>query len=241
MYEGGTAVLMTAVLLGLEPISSRRIYLADSFQGLPKDTDILQWKTSVNNSSVLGARVVQSLHGEKGQFNTTRKKFEENMLFNGFDVRHLQHRIEVLEGFYSETLPQLKNKNLKLSFLRLDGDIYISTMQALENAYDLVQPGGYIYVDDYGSFEGCRRAVDVFKASVEDNAPLIPIFEHNNVAHFEAVWWRKPRYSTDEHLTYLTTGTKIDLVKVIYVLVTWNMLLLFAYIYSKRSTRNIHH
>ena len=75
-------------------------------------------------------------------------------------------------------------------------------MQALENAYDLVQPGGYIYVDDYGSFEGCRRAVDVFKASVEVNAPLIPIFEHDNVAHFEAVWWRKPRYSTDEHLTY---------------------------------------
>ena len=241
MYEGGTAVLMTAVLLGLEPISRRRIYLADSFQGLPKDTDMSQWKSSANNNNVLGAKVVQSLHGEKGQFNTTRKKFEDNMLSNGFDVRNLRHRIEVLEGFYSETLPQLKNKNLKLSFLRLDGDIYISTMQALENAYDLVQPGGYIYVDDYGSFEGCRRAVDVFKASVKDNAPLIPIFEHDDKAHFEAVWWRKPRYSTDEHLNHLTIGTKIDLVKVIYVLVTWNMFLLFAYIYSKRSTRNIHH
>ena len=138
-------------------------------------------------------------------------------------------------------MPPLKNKNLKLSFLRLDGDIYISTMQALENAYDLVQPGGYIYVDDYGSFEGCRRAVDVFKASVKDNAPLIPIFEHDDKAHFEAVWWRKPRYSTGERLNHLTIGTKIDLVKVIYVLVTWNMFLLFAYIYSKRSTRNIHH
>ena len=114
-------------------------------------------------------------------------------------------------------------------------------MQALENAYDLVQPGGYIYVDDYGSFEGCRRAVDVFKASVEDNAPLIPIFEHDKGAHFEAVWWRKPKYSTDEHLDHLTIGTKIDLVNVIYILVTWNMFLLFAYIYSKRRTRNIHH
>ena len=113
MYQGGTAVLMTAVLLGLEPVSTRRIYLADSFQGLPKDIDILQWKSSANNNSVLGAKVVQSLHGEKGQFNTTRKKFEDNMLSNGFDVRNLRHRIEVLEGFYSETLPQLQNKNLK--------------------------------------------------------------------------------------------------------------------------------
>ena len=88
---------------------------------------------------------------------------------------------------------------MKLSFLRLDGDIYISTIQALENAYELVQPGGYIYVDDYGSWEGCRRAVDFFRQSVGDNEPLFPIFENDTDTKIFAVWWRKPKLSIEHN------------------------------------------
>ena len=157
---------------------------------------------------------------------------------NGFDVSQLQHRITVLEGFYADTLPQLKSKNVKLSFLRLDGDIYISTMQALENGYELVQPGGYIYVDDYGSFEGCRRAVDYFKQSVGDNAPLFPIFEHNDGPKFEAVWWRKPLIPRELLQTQEKKYLKIDLVRIIYVLFVIVVILLLTLICPKRCYRN---
>merc|ERR1712066_196556 len=108
------------------------------------------WKSTTDNNGVysnaLGGNIVKSLHGKEGEFNASRESFESNMKENGFDTSKHKHRITVLEGFYADTLPQLKTNNLKLSFLRLDGDIYISTLQALENAYELVQPGGYIYV-----------------------------------------------------------------------------------------------
>ena len=232
---------MTEVLLGLEPTSNRRIYLADSFQGLPKDTDVSAWKSLSNTSGVLGGKIMSTLHGQEGQFATTRNKFEVNMASNGFNISVLKHRIRVLEGFYEDTLPQLKSENVKLSFLRLDGDIYISTIQALENAYELVQPGGYIYVDDYGSFEGCRRAVDFFKQSIGDNEPLFPIFEEDKATKFEAVWWRKPKFTIKfRHTFKLTQEQNVNFMKLIYVVVTLNMLFLFAFLYTKRIRRNSH-
>ena len=233
---------MTAVLLGLEPTSNRRIYLADSFQGLPKDTDVSKWKGVSIDSMVLGGIKKSSLHGHMGQFSTSREKFESNMDSNGFNVSVLQDRIRVLEGFYVETLPNLKRMNVKLSFLRLDGDIYISTIQALENAYGLVQPGGYIYVDDYGSFEGCKRAVDFFKHSVSDNSPLIPIYEDNRSTKIEAVWWRKPIITKDQQ-TELGPQLRIqymqelstNCIRIICVLVAINTVFLYALFCRKRN------
>ena len=229
---------MTAVLLGLEPASDRRIYLADSFKGLPKDTNVSSWKPRSGNTGILGGRVMNSLHGSEGMFNTTRKKFEENMKSNKFDVSKLQHKITVLEGFYADTLPKLKSQNVKLSFLRLDGDIYISTIQALENAYELVQPGGYIYVDDYGSFEGCRRAVDFFRQSVGDYEPLFPIFEYDDSTKFEAVWWRKKIPSMDLNKLQTIEAMKVDFLRVIYALVAIIIFLFCVIVYPKRNFRN---
>ena len=236
---------MTAVLFGLEPTSNRRIYLADSFKGLPKDADVSKWKAVSIDSNVLGGNMKSSLHGHEGQFNTSREIFESNMDSNGFNVSVLQDRIRVLEGFYADTLPQLKSMDVKLSFLRLDGDIYISTIQALENSYGLVQPGGYIYVDDYGSFEGCKRAVDFFKQSVNDNAPLFPIFEDNTSKKFEAVWWRKPIIPKEQqnklspqlgiqHMPELSTNC----IRIIFVLVAINTVFLWAFLCRKRNHRN---
>lgn len=51
----------------------------------------------------------------------------------------------------------------RIAYLRLDGDLYSSTMEALEALYHKVSPGGFVYVDDYGSYNGCRAAVDRFR------------------------------------------------------------------------------
>ena len=62
--------------------------------------------------------------------------------------------IVISKGWFNDTCRQSPVK--RISFLRLDGDIFVSTWDALTTLYDRVVPGGYVYVDDYGSFNGCR-------------------------------------------------------------------------------------
>ena len=87
--------------------------------------------------------------------------------------------------------------------MRLDGDLYASTMDALVALYPLMQSGGLVYVDDYGSFGGCRAAVDEYRAKYGITAPMNFIAEdpslNTRLFNFhqkdqrtdlmEAVWW----------------------------------------------------
>jgi len=68
--------------------------------------------------------------------------------------------------------------------LRLDGDLYESTMDALVPLYDKVSPGGFVIVDDYYSCAPCGRAIDEFRAARSITAPLERIDE-------QSVFWRK--------------------------------------------------
>jgi len=76
-----------------------------------------------------------------------------------------------------------------ISFLRLDGDLYVSTIQPLEILWDKLSVGGFIYVDDYGSFQGCRNAVNEFRKKRNITTPMVQIEERDD--KFEAVWWQK--------------------------------------------------
>jgi O-methyltransferase len=67
-----------------------------------------------------------------------------------------------LKGWFCDTLPLAPIKTI--SVLRLDGDLYTSTMDGLTNLYDKVSPGGYIIADDYFSWPGQRRAITEFLA-----------------------------------------------------------------------------
>ena len=58
---------------------------------------------------------------------------------------------------------QQQTQRSDLAVLRLDGDLYESTMDALEALYDRVSPGGIVIVDDYGVLESCRAAVTDFR------------------------------------------------------------------------------
>ena len=65
-------------------------------------------------------------------------------------------------GWFQQTVPQAAKEIREIALLRLDGDLYESTVVCLENLYDAVVPGGFIIIDDYGYLEGCRRAVNEF-------------------------------------------------------------------------------
>ena len=72
----------------------------------------------------------------------------------------------------------------KLAVLRLDGDMYESTMDALVNLYDKVSEGGFIIVDDYGAVAGCKQAIHDFRERRGIETPIQPI-------DGSGVYWQK--------------------------------------------------
>lgn len=140
-WRGGATIFMRAALKSYG-IKDRVVWVADSFQGLPPPQSVADgWDFS---------------HIEHLQVSLERVKAN----FSKFGM--LDDQVQFLPGWFKDTLPKAPVE--KLAILRLDGDLYSSTMDALENLYHKVSPGGYVIVDDYHSWPACKRAVDEFLA-----------------------------------------------------------------------------
>uniref|UniRef100_A0A7S0NMH8 Macrocin O-methyltransferase n=2 Tax=Calcidiscus leptoporus TaxID=127549 RepID=A0A7S0NMH8_9EUKA len=94
----------------------------------------------------------------------------------------LDKQVVFLKGFFSDTLPTAPIE--RLSLLRLDGDLYASTRDALEHMYPKLSPGGFCIVDDYYSFQECRRAVDEYRELHHIGEEMVSIDE-------ASVFWRR--------------------------------------------------
>src|SRR5689334_19832159 len=81
----------------------------------------------------------------------------------------------LIAGWFRETLPKAPIHSI--AFLRADGDMYESTMDVLNNLYSKVVVGGIVFIDDYGAFQACKRAVDEFRLAHGVQEPMHPIFE----------------------------------------------------------------
>ncbi|MGA7829631.1 MAG: TylF/MycF/NovP-related O-methyltransferase [Terracidiphilus sp.] len=144
VWRGGCAILMKGVLAAYGD-TERTVWLADSFAGLPKpDTDhypVDEGDTYWKMSDIMAVSL---------------ETVQENFLKYGL----LDERVRFLKGWFKDTLPVAPIDRLCLA--RLDGDMYESTIQALENLYPKLSPGGYIIIDDY-NLDRCRQAVDDFR------------------------------------------------------------------------------
>jgi O-methyltransferase len=109
-----------------------------------------------------------------------------SVLFPSNFLRHglLDYRVVFLAGWFRDTLPSAHIE--RLAVLRLDGDLYESTLVALESLDDRVAPGGFVIVDDYGAIATCRQAVHDFRAARGLTEPLRPI-------DWTATYWRRAR------------------------------------------------
>jgi cephalosporin hydroxylase len=159
VWRGGAAIYMRAILAAWGA-TDPRVWAADSFQGLPE--------------AVL-PQDAGDRHHTYEQLSVSRAEVEANFRRHGFDD------IAVLEGWFRETLPVAPIE--RLAVLRLDGDMYGSTMDALTALYPRLSPGGYCIVDDY-FLAPCRQAVWDYRAAhfIAD-----PIEEIDGMG----VWWRK--------------------------------------------------
>jgi O-methyltransferase len=94
----------------------------------------------------------------------------------------LDEQVRFLPGWFRDTLPGAPIDELAL--IRLDGDLYESTIVALEALYPKLAPGGCLIVDDYGALDTCRQAVDDYRAAHAISEPL----EH---VDWTGVYWRR--------------------------------------------------
>ena len=123
---------------------------ADSFQGLPKASDI----------DGKAAQDWQEQSDGEGYFdNCTASRAEFDRAMSKAKLSN----VRVLEGWFDETLP-LADFPQGIGLLRLDGDWYDSTMTCLSNLFPKVVKGGVIIIDDYAAWDGCSRAVHKYLA-----------------------------------------------------------------------------
>jgi O-methyltransferase len=148
VWRGGATILMRAVLNAYGD-TDRVVWVADSFQGLP-EPDPGRYPADAGDRHWTWPQLAVSLE-------EVRKNFARYGL--------LDDRVRFLVGWFRDTLPEAPVERLAL--LRVDADMYESTMDALTYLYPKLSPGGYVIIDDYGDVPGCRGAVDDFRAEHE--------------------------------------------------------------------------
>ena len=165
VWRGGATILMKALLTELN-ITARKVWLADSFKGLPKPNTVDYPDDKECN-----------LHTHR-ILRVSKDEVEKN--FKSFDL--LDDKIVFLEGWFKDTLPNINLE--KLSLLRLDGDLYESTHLALRYLYPKLSSGGYVIIDDYNAFHYCKAAVDAYRHENNIKEEIVKIDE-------DAVFWCK--------------------------------------------------
>lgn len=163
VWRGGATILMRAVLRA-HRVTDRKVWVADSFEGMPApDPEKYPIEAKAHNGTVM-----------KRNFKNFAAGLEEvRSNFAAFGL--LDGQVTFLKGWFKDTLPTVPIS--RLAIMRLDGDYYESTMDALTNLYDKLSPGGYAIIDDYGedSWTYCRRAVDEFRRERGITEPMIPV------------------------------------------------------------------
>jgi hypothetical protein len=162
VWRGGSSIYARAVLKAYG-VTDRSVWLADSFEGMPKLT--------------LAEDLVDPDLSSRAYMSVSLEQVKEN--FRKLDL--LDDKVKFLKGWFADTLPNAAVD--KIAVLRLDSDHYSSTMDTLNNLYDKVSVGGYVIVDDY-NWEGCRNAISEFRAKHKIKAELIPIDR-------VSVYWRR--------------------------------------------------
>jgi SAM-dependent methyltransferase len=167
VWRGGAVMLMKAVL-DAHGVTDRTVWCADSFEGLPPPNEK---DKALAATADFSDRMILAVSKEQVEAN-----------FRRFEL--LDDRVKFLKGWFSDTLPNAPVKDLAI--LRLDGDLYESTMDALVNLYPKLRPGGFLIIDDYSSWAGCKQAITDYRESHGIAAEIQMIDSH-------AAFWRVPR------------------------------------------------
>ncbi|HEY49438.1 MAG TPA: macrocin O-methyltransferase [Dehalococcoidia bacterium] len=138
VYNGGSASILASVCTR-SPLE-RDIWLFDSFEGLPEPGT----EDGIKSQGWKGW-----CHGDLEKVKTVFQKL------------HIpESRVRIVKGWFQDTFPSVQIPDIAL--LHIDADWYESVKLCLEKFYDSVRPGGFVIIDDYGHWEGSRKATDEF-------------------------------------------------------------------------------
>jgi O-methyltransferase len=165
VWRGGACILMRGALLAYGD-QSRCVWVADSFQGLPKP-----------NADKYIVDKGDELWTHNDYLGVSLEQVQSNFARYGL----LDDRVKFLKGWFSDTLPNAPIE--KLSILRLDGDMYESTMDAISSLYPKLSVGGFVIVDDY-NLKGCHAAINDYRAAQSITDQMIEIDDWS-------VYWRR--------------------------------------------------
>lgn len=165
VWRGGACILMRAVLKA-HGVTDRRVFACDSFEGLPAP-DEKSYPADRNDQHVTYEALAVSLEQVKSNFAA---------------YGLLDDQVQFLKGWFKDTLPTAPVS--QLAILRLDGDMYQSTMEAFETLYHKLSTGGYCIVDDAGAVPACKQAVIDFRTRNNITDPVHGI-------DWTGVYWRK--------------------------------------------------
>jgi len=164
VWRGGAAIVMKAILAA-HGVTDRSVWLADSFGGLPPP-DVEKYPAdegaTFHEYDVLACSVE-----------------EVQDAFRRYGL--LDEQVRFVRGWFKDTLPTLRGN--KWALIRIDGDLYESTMDALSNLYPDLSRGGYVVIDDY-VHPPCREAVEQFRAREGIDEPIEQI-------DWTAAFWRR--------------------------------------------------
>ncbi|GGG58727.1 TylF/MycF family methyltransferase [Paenibacillus radicis (ex Gao et al. 2016)] len=165
VWRGGACIFMRGFLKA-HGMNNRRVFVADSFEGLPVPDP--QYPIDATSTFHTQDFLRVSLPEVKNNF----RKY-------GL----LDRQVTFLKGWFKDTLPVAPITQLAIA--RLDGDMYSSTMDSLNNLYPKLSIGGFLIVDDY-SIGYCAAAVHDFRAIHNITDPIIPI-------DITGIYWRKTK------------------------------------------------
>ena len=159
--QGGSALLIALVNKKFGD-GSRRLWLFDSYEGLPEPTseDFQGGKTGAHVRPLPKGSCLGTIE------EVSRLLFQQH----GLSPKD----IELVKGWFQDTLPITRERVGPIALLRLDGDWYESTKVCLETMFDQVSERGFVILDDYFTCFGCKRATDEFLAARAKNYLIIP-------------------------------------------------------------------
>lgn len=153
VFHGGSAAVMAYA--SRKSVFRRDIWLFDSFEGMPRPTE----KDD--------PEAFKQFHGvwNKGDVSKVKQIFEE--------LKIPQKRVHIVKGWFQDTFPSVEIP--RITILHIDANWYESVKLSLSKFYDNVVPRGYIVIDDYGCWEGCKLATDEFINSRKLSVKLLRI------------------------------------------------------------------
>ena len=176
VWRGGSAMLMAKTLQHYG-ITDRKIYLYDTFEGMSEPSD--------DDFDLKGGKAADLLKNQqKSEASSvwcyaSIEDVSANMYATGYPSEHLV----AVKGMVENTIPA-QSPAEGIALLRLDTDWYESTLHELRHLYPLLNREGVLIIDDYGHWQGCRKAVDEYFA---DKKMLFHRIDYTGIAGVKTV------------------------------------------------------